>query len=311
MTSNVFFYWFSILLLAGWGLAGCKAKETLLPPATPLASLAVTSIPINTEIAPTATPYPTLPSVPLAAIVNQWPVTQGEYEAELTLYRASLPPDSIEDAATSQQKVLDELISQALLAQAAWQLGYQVDDAMLQARLDQISAQLGGSQALNAWIDAHGYTDEAFRWTLRRSMAAAWMRDQIANAVPTTAEQIHARQILLYNFDQANAVLLQLKNGASFADLAFQYDPTSGGDLGWFPRGYLTTPEVEEAAFALKADQFSDVISSPLGFHIVQVIAIEAQRPVQPAAYLVLQEHALSRWITEQRAQANIELRLP
>ncbi len=44
----------------------------------------------------------------------------------------------------------------------------------------------------------------------------------------------------------------QLQAGADFATLAYRYDPLTGGDLGWFPRGVLTQPAVEEAAFSLQ-----------------------------------------------------------
>jgi peptidyl-prolyl cis-trans isomerase C len=296
--------WLGIVALL---VAGCRPKA--IPTPTLTATFPETPTPVVSPVPPTATsqPTPSLPSVPLAAIVNGWAITQAEYETELALYLATQPAEN----ANAQQQVLDELVDQALLAQAAYQAEYRVDDALLQARIDQLAAQLGGSQALNDWINANGYTEETFRWTLRRSIASAWMRDQIINAVPTVAEQIHARQILLYNFDEANNVLLQIRNGAKFVDLAFQYDPATGGDLGWFPRGYLTFPEIENSVFGLRADEVSDVVQSPLGYHIIQVIAIDAQRPLEANMRLVLQEKTLLNWVAEQRSQAHIEIRLP
>lgn len=297
-------FWVGMIVLL---LVGCRPQETPTPQWT--ATPAQTPTPAATPLPPTETtlPTPSLPAVPLAAIVNGWAITQAEYEVELALYLATQPVDS----ANAQQNVLADLTDQALLAQAAYQAGYMVDDALLQARIDQLATQLGGTQPLTDWINASGYTDETFRWALRRSIAAAWMREQITNAVPVAAEQIHARQILLYNSDQANTVLLQIKNGANFADLAFQYDPTAGGDLGWFPRGYLTFPEVENAVFALRADEISEVVTSPLGYHIIQVIEIDPQRSLEAPVRLVLQEKALIEWIAEQRSQAKIEIRLP
>jgi len=74
----------------------------------------------------------------------------------------------------------------------------------------------------------------------------------------------------------AEALLDSLKNGADFAVLATKYsdDPGSraqGGDLGLVQRGVFY-PEFEAAAFALKEGEISDVVESPVGFHIIQLL---------------------------------------
>ncbi len=74
----------------------------------------------------------------------------------------------------------------------------------------------------------------------------------------------------------AEALLDSLKNGADFAVLATKYsdDPGSraqGGDLGLVQRGVFY-PEFESAAFALKQGEISDVVESPVGFHIIQLL---------------------------------------
>lgn len=76
--------------------------------------------------------------------------------------------------------------------------------------------------------------------------------------------------------EKAEAILDSLKHGADFAAMAKKYseDPGSasnGGDLGWVSKGVFY-PEFEAAAFALKPGQLSDVVETPVGFHIIQLI---------------------------------------
>ena len=74
----------------------------------------------------------------------------------------------------------------------------------------------------------------------------------------------------------AQAILDSIKAGGDFAEFAKKYseDPgsaTQGGDLGFVKRGVFY-PEFEGAAYALKEKQLSEVIESPVGYHIIQLL---------------------------------------
>ena len=64
-----------------------------------------------------------------------------------------------------------------------------------------------------------------------------------------------------------------LLEGASFTDLAEQLSDgpmgTRGADLGWFVRGELG-PTFDESAFSLEIGEFSSVIESVFGYHLIQ-----------------------------------------
>jgi len=259
---------------------------------------------------PTFTPAPPTPtSEPMALTVNGEGVTLVEFDAEVQRYiTAQTALGKPVDEATAASTVTEDFIAQLLLSQAARTNGFVLDDVALQARIDSLAAQIGGAEALSAWQNAHGYSDQAFRSALKRAGEAAWMRDRIISNIGSTAEQVHVQQILLYNQETAQNFLLQLNGGADFDDLALRADPLTRGDLGWVPRGYLLNTQIEDIAFSLEVGQYSDVITTDVGFHILKVLARDPARPLSPDAYLALQEQTLKRWVEEQKQFADVVL---
>jgi peptidyl-prolyl cis-trans isomerase C len=296
------------LLIASLLWVACGRIEST-PTAASLPSATSTLTPTKTS---TPTPFPPSPTPePLAASVNGEEISLAEYQSELARYHASQPSSDANAAYDNGARVLDDLIDQVLLAQGARENGFTVDDTLVQDHLDRLVDQVGGEGPFAAWLADQGYTQDSFRPALARAIAAAWMRDQIIAKVPDTAEQVHARQILLYNSDQAEQVLAELDAGKDFATLSATYSPATLGELGWFPRGYLSSSAVEEAAFSLQPGEHSQVIESEIGFQIIEVIERIPDRPLDPDARMVLQEKALQDWLAMKRDQSEIEIFLP
>lgn len=285
----------SLILLTALGLSACASLIKPEPTLTPTATL--------TPKPPSATPEP------MALTVNGEGITVVEFDSEVQRYLAAQAAlgktVTSTDAASA---VIEELTVQLVLAQGARANGFTLDDAALQSRIDGLAAQVGGGANLSQWQTDHGYSVQDFRSALKRSAEAAWMRDKIIAEIPSTAEQVHVQQILLYNQDTAQSFLTQLNGGADFDELAFRADPVTRGDLGWVPRGYLLDPGMEAEAFALAVDGYSKVIATDVGFHIIRALEHDPARPLSPDAYLALQELALQKWIDEQRQQATIVL---
>jgi len=294
----------TLLFLAVLLLAGCDTPATVAP----------------TEVIPTQ-PEPTLteevvlpaePELPVALKVNGEGILLTEYEAELVRLQSALVEVGEEMTPEEQkQRVLDNLVDGLLLSQAAAESGFTVTEAEVQSRIDRMVADLGGMEKLVEWQTLYGYTDVSFRASLTRSIAVAWQRDEIINAVPQTAEQIHARQLIYQTEGNANEALIELNNGVDFTQLAEAQDPILKGDLGWFPRGFLTQPVVEEAVFALQPGQTTGVIKSDIGYHIVNVLERETEHPLSIEARLMLQEKALTEWLDQARESSNIEVLVP
>ena len=318
MSRRVFYFkalFASLLVLVFLPSCNRGAPSPVVSTSATSPSTTSSPLPVASSGAPQSSPTPFEPSPTPSALAvritgngGSTHITLEEYQSELARYQAA-HGDQASDQ--DRQIVLTDLTDEALLAQGAAAQGYVLDAGEVQARIDQLAKERGGQQALLDWMAANGYDEQSFRHSLEISMAAAWMRDQITSAVPEAAEQIHARQILLYNADQANEVLAQLQAGGDFAKLAANYDPVTEGELGWFPRGYLTDVNIENAAFKLEPGQYSQVIEDSTGFHIIQVIERDPQRPLSPQARQTLQVKALQDWLNTQRSQSNIQILLP
>lgn len=107
----------------------------------------------------------------------------------------------------------------------------------------------------------------------------------------STAEQRRAAHILVGTDRSADAktraaakakaqsLLAEVKSGKDFATLAKTHssDPGSaqqGGDLGVFGRGAMVKP-FEDAVFALKVGEVSDVVETEFGYHIIKLTEIK------------------------------------
>jgi peptidyl-prolyl cis-trans isomerase C len=207
-----------------------------------------------------------------------------------------------------QTAVLNDLIDRLLLAQAAREAGFNLTDQVLDERVARIIEEAGGQETFGQWTVAHGYTMETFREELRLEIEAAWMREHIVSDVPTNAEQVLAQQVLLNESFQAERLLEQLEGGTPFEQIVVNNDPQRLGTLGWFPRGYLLQKEVEDVAFSLQPGEYSDVVQTELGFHIIEVLDRDPDRHLNPQALLALQLKTLEDWLNERREQAAIEI---
>jgi parvulin-like peptidyl-prolyl isomerase len=268
--------------------------------------------------APSVAPSPTANT--LAARVNDQPITLDQFNAEMARYLAggTAPQDADSDggrqlAAQLKDSVLDALIEQALIEQEAARNGLtiteqQIDDELLVAR-----QRAGGDAGYQQWLIANRMTDQDARDLARRELLTNALRDSVLIQLPRTAEYVHAYHIVVPSEGEARKIAQQLQNGAKFSALALTQsidDSTraAGGDLGWFTRGSgsILWSEVEEAAFALQPGETSELVASPIGYHIIKVTEHETRALTETDA-AHMQEQAMSDRIARLRASAKIE----
>jgi len=285
-------------------LSACSRNQTpkiVYPPTTETDEI---QAPTNTDVSETAEVI-TQTEIPAVAIINGERISSEFFEGEVARYLAAQDANVEEavDETHAREVVLNDLIDQVLLAQAAQAEGLTISDEQVQEKIDSLSE---GADLLE-WMNTWGYTEESLFEALKLQMLAALQRDRIIEAVPEVMEQAELRQIFAYTQEGARSALTSLRSGVDFEEVAYTYDPVTGGYLGWVPRGYLLVPAVEDAAFSLPVGSYSDVIESNVGFHIVLVIARE-DRGVSGDALLTLQRQALYDWLAVQRENSTIEV---
>lgn len=119
----------------------------------------------------------------------------------------------------------------------------------------------------------------------------------------------------LMSEEEALALATELRQrilaGEEFADLAAEYsdDPGSaanGGDLGWASQGAYV-PEFDEAAFSLPVGEISEPILTQFGYHILQVIERDENRPKDENTLAQEKAQAFQAWLQEQILATQIE----
>ena len=241
-----------------------------------------------------------MPSVVKAtAIVNGDVITQTDIEQRLQLLvianGGQIPPEERERVS---QQVLRNLIDETLEIQAAKQEKIDIKPSDIDKTLVRVAQNVKQSpDQLAAYLDAHGSNIKSMRRQIEGEIA--WQRLQHAkievsvgddevkavldklNASKGT-EEYRVGEIFLsatpatqsQTLDNANKILAQLRQGASFAGYARQYSEAStaavGGDLGWVRPEQLPAP-LATALRQMPAGAISEPIQVPGGFSIIAV----------------------------------------
>jgi len=303
--------WVVLAVVAGMIVAACSS----------------TPAPVGKAGVPTATagvaksqaaPSTAVPQGP-AAIVNGQEIPMAAFVGEVEKRQAGLAqsgvnlntPQGAAQLEQEKQQALDNMIDDVLVMQEAARQGVAVSDAELDAEMQKIITGLGGQAKFEEQLKLAGQTLEEARSMQRMQMLYLKMRDRVVSNLQT-AEQVHARHILVDSQATAQALLAQIQAGADFGQIAQQSSQdtltrANGGDLGWFARGTLPAKEVEDAAFALQPGQVSGVVQSAFGYHLVQVLERDPARKLEGGVFVEIQKQAMDNWLNGLRTQANVQ----
>lgn len=196
-------------------------------------------------------------------------------------------------------------------------MGVCVPDATLGAALDEIRRRYGDDGEYLADLAANGLSQASLEAALRAELAVDAVLHKISADAPAVSEvdaelfyRLHIERFVQPERRRASHILITInecfaenardaarqcieaiaerlaKDPRRFAEQALKHSecPTAlqGGVLGEYRRGQMFEA-VDEALFALGEGGLSDVVESPLGFHILRCDAIV---PAGPVAFL-------------------------
>ncbi|MBU1878745.1 MAG: SurA N-terminal domain-containing protein, partial [Chloroflexi bacterium] len=202
-------------------VAACGAGEPAPAPTAPLSPSVVAS-------SPGATPSGVLPTTEVGELVvarvNGVPVLKRDFDRQVAAAHAfareqGVDPDTDkgrEMLKGLEVQILDSLIDQEIVSQAARRMGVAVSDEEVQRKVDEIVTQQGGREQFDKDLAASGVTYEDFVRDLRAQLDWQQMNAKIGQMVPDHAEQIHVRHIQLADEAAARDVLAKLQAGQDF-----------------------------------------------------------------------------------------------
>ncbi len=243
----------------------------------------------------------------IVAVVDSEVILQSELDFQVAMFAAQRNLDP-KDPKIKEQ-LLNKLIEDKLLYAQSILDSIEVSDEDVNRQLDQVIAyytqQYGSQERLEK---AYGMSTERIRREMkddtRKNLMADMLKNQKFGKVEVTRREVKeffetyedSLGMISEKFEIAHiyinpksndklkqksklfaqSLLDSLRNGADFEELAKNSsdDPGSaaaGGDLGFVKRGVFY-PEFESAAFKLKEGQLSEVIESPVGFHIIELL---------------------------------------
>ncbi len=293
----------------------------------------------------------------IIAVVNNDIITENELESAFALVQKRIEAsykgsDRDKVIAEGRMHVLSRMIDGKLIEQRAAKQGLTVRDeevmAAIKDLLDKRNIQMDDFLKT---LEREGSTFDAYKREIRDQMVRMrLLRREIRLGIMVTDEEIgdyyvkhredyegkesfRIKQILLLapenqdrarrakRLEDAESIRKRLKDGESFDLLAARFSQgpaaAAGGDIGFVEAGTML-PEVDQAAERLKIDEISEVIASPVGFHIIKVLdkrgggkkPIEAIREeIKTKLEDEKTEKKYEQWIGDLRRQSRIEIK--
>jgi foldase protein PrsA len=238
-----------------------------------------------------------------------------------------------------KQRLLENLINQALIEQAAKSKNINVSDADVQKQIDQLKSGFKDTSQFDSALKSAGMTVDQLKTQIRNQLVTQKLVETLAADQKVSDADIkgyydknksqffqkpakRASHVLFKPEDKATAqkVLKDIQSGKITLQAAarkYSVDTATaskGGDLGWPTAAYV--PEFQAALDKLAKGKMSGLVQSPYGWHIITVTEVRtgAQQPLAEVKsqiqQIIVQQRrsdAYQQFLNDLRKNAKIE----
>jgi len=233
------------------------------------------------------------------AVVNGKPVPSSRADVMVK----QMVSQGQQDTPELRAMIKDELINREILIQEADKLG------------------------LGTHADVKSQIEIARQSILIRALVADYLKKNPVKDADIKAEydrfkgqasdkEYHARHILVEKEEDAKVIIVKLKAGGKFEDLAKQSkDPGSaanGGDLDWAAPAAFVKPFSDAMTSLQKGQLYDTPVKTQFGYHVIRLDDVRAAKiptleEVKPQIAEGLQQKKLQAFQQQLRAKAKIE----
>lgn len=233
------------------------------------------------------------------AVVNGKPVPSSRADVMVK----QMVSQGQQDTPELRAMIKDELINREILIQEADKLG------------------------LGTHADVKSQIEIARQSILIRALVADYLKKNPVKDADIKAEydrfkgqasdkEYHARHILVEKEEDAKAIIVKLKAGGKFEDLAKQSkDPGSaanGGDLDWAAPAAFVKPFSDAMTSLQKGQLYDTPVKTQFGYHVIRLDDVRAAKiptmeEVKPQIAEGLQQKKLQAFQQQLRAKAKIQ----
>ena len=184
----------AILLLLVYLVGACSTPApdptSESPSVAPGATEALTTVTPPADTEPEIAPETNGPEV--VATINGQSIERLDFERQVARFQAAMigqgysfsGEEGKEADVQVRKQVLEAMIDQVLIEQAAAQRGITVSDDVLQQRIQTDIATGGGQEKFNQWLEMNGLTMEEYEQMMRSTIQTEEMIRQLGTAVP-------------------------------------------------------------------------------------------------------------------------------
>jgi len=275
------------------------------------------------------------------AVVNGTVITQEDLDRELGVVQQRLLSDgkvlNESQLLETKKRVLEGLINVELLYQEAQMQGPKVSDEAINEQLGTVKSRFPSEDEFKSSLTKMNLTEADLITQIKRALTVQQFIDKkfvqkvtvsdketrayydANQAAFKQPEQVKASHILIKVGPQADEpqkaaarkkieeIQQKVQKGEDFAALAkeFSEGPSSAkdGDLGYFRKGQMMKP-FEDAAFALKPGEVSDIVETSFGYHLIK---LADKKPESTIAYEDIKDR-IQAYLKQKKVSEQVEL---